>query len=127
MNVGSEVQARLKDVHSVHGSNIAMAAIVGWTGFVRETWVGTVMAISAMVGFTYDNGCLRRREGPWQTAHGSGQIITTSADVTLNGGLIRELPQNPLNSGLGIILICPDGCVLLCSLIFCWNRLSNLF
>ena len=37
-----------------------------------------------------------------------GQIITTSADVTLNGGLIRELPQNPLNSGLGIILICPD-------------------
>ena len=28
--------------------------------------------------------------------------------VTLNGGLIRELPQNPLNSGLGIILICPD-------------------
>ena len=38
----------------------------------------------------------------------SGQIIATSADVTLNGGLIRELPQNPLNSGLGIILICPD-------------------
>ena len=38
----------------------------------------------------------------------SGQIITTSADVTPNGGLIRELPQNPLNSGLGIILICPD-------------------
>ena len=40
---------------------------------------------------------------------GSGQIITTSAEVTLNGGLIRKLPQNPLNSGLGIILICPDG------------------
>ena len=40
--------------------------------------------------------------------HHSGQVITTSADVTLNGGLIRELPQNPLNSGLGIILICPD-------------------
>ena len=38
-----------------------------------------------------------------------GQIITTSADVTLNGGLIRELPQNPLNSGLGNILICPDS------------------
>ena len=33
----------------------------------------------------------------------SGQIITTSAEVTLNGGLIRELPQNPLNLGLGII------------------------
>ena len=40
----------------------------------------------------------------------SGQIITTSAEVTLNGGLIRELPQNPLNSGLGIILICPESC-----------------
>ena len=64
----------------------------------------------------------------------SGQIITTSAEVTLNGGLIKELPaqlstldtseknrkrigglikelpQNPLNSGLGIILICPDLC-----------------
>ena len=40
--------------------------------------------------------------------HKSGQIITTSPEVTLNGGLIRELPQNPLNSGLGIILICPD-------------------
>ncbi len=38
----------------------------------------------------------------------AGQIITTSAEVTLNGGLIRELPQNPPNSGLGIILICPD-------------------
>ena len=41
----------------------------------------------------------------------SGQIITTSAEVTLNGGLIRELPQNPLNSGLGIIVICPDTCL----------------
>ena len=39
----------------------------------------------------------------------SGQIITTSAEVTLNGGLGRESPQNPLDSGLGIILICPDG------------------
>ena len=38
----------------------------------------------------------------------SGQIITTSAEVTLNGGLVRESSQNPLNSGLGIILICPD-------------------
>ena len=38
---------------------------------------------------------------------GSGQIIATSAEVTPNGGLVRESPQNPLNSGLGIILICP--------------------
>ena len=36
----------------------------------------------------------------------SGQIITNSAEVTLNGGLVRESPPNPLNSGLGIILIC---------------------
>ena len=38
----------------------------------------------------------------------SGQIIATSAEVTPNGGLVRESPQNPLNSGLGIIVICPD-------------------
>ena len=38
-----------------------------------------------------------------------GQIITTSAEVTLNGGLVRESPQNPVKSGLGIILICPDS------------------
>ena len=48
--------------------------------------------------------------GSWNPRSGdqSGQIITTSAEVTLNGGLIRESPQNPLNSGLGIIVICPD-------------------
>ena len=40
--------------------------------------------------------------------HFSGQIIATSAEVTPNGGLVRESPQNPLNSGLGIIVICPD-------------------
>ena len=44
----------------------------------------------------------------------SGQIIATSAEVTPNGGLVRESPQNPLNSGLGIIVICP---VTMC---FCW-------
>ena len=38
----------------------------------------------------------------------SGQFITTSAEVTPNGGLVRDSSQNPLNSGLGIILICPD-------------------
>ena len=44
--------------------------------------------------------------------HFSGQIIATSAEVTPNGGLVRESPQNPLNSGLGIIVICPDFLVL---------------
>ena len=41
----------------------------------------------------------------------SGQIITTSAEVTPNGGLVRASPQNPLNylnSGFEIIVICPD-------------------
>ena len=38
----------------------------------------------------------------------SGQIIATSAEVTPNGGLVRESSHNPLNSGLGIIVICPD-------------------
>ena len=38
----------------------------------------------------------------------TGQIIATSAEVTPNGGFVRESPQNPLNSGLGIIVICPD-------------------
>ena len=45
----------------------------------------------------------------------SGQIIATSAEVTPNGGLVRESPQNPLNSGLGIIVICPDRCDVLVS------------
>ena len=39
----------------------------------------------------------------------AGQILTTSAEVTLNCGLVMESPQNPLNSGLGIILICPEN------------------
>ena len=44
--------------------------------------------------------------------HGKGewwniaQIIATSAEVTPNGGLVRELAQNPLNSGSGTIVIC---------------------
>ena len=38
----------------------------------------------------------------------SGQIIATSAEITPNGGLVRESSQNPLNSGLGIIVICPE-------------------
>ncbi len=47
-------------------------------------------------------------KGPSGGGKTRGDRKTTSAEVTLNGGLIRELPQNPLNSGLGIILICPD-------------------
>ena len=32
----------------------------------------------------------------------------TSAEVTPNGGLVRESSQNVLKSGLGHIVICPD-------------------
>ena len=37
----------------------------------------------------------------------SGQI-TTSAEVTLKWWFSKGIFQNPLNSGLGIILVCPD-------------------
>ena len=40
----------------------------------------------------------------------SGQIIATSAEVTPNDGLGRETSPNHLNSGLGIIVICPEIC-----------------
>ena len=49
---------------------------------------------------------------PWDVwyiyLHEAGQIIATSAEVTPNGGLVRESSHNPLNSGLGIIVICLD-------------------
>ena len=41
--------------------------------------------------------------------HSPGQIIATSAEVNLNGGLVREFSQNAVNSGLGFIVICPDS------------------
>ncbi len=46
----------------------------------------------------------------------SGEIIATSAEVTPQGGLAREWfpPKIPLyNSGLGIIVICPDQWIIL--------------
>ena len=46
------------------------------------------------------------REG-LQACVGSNKNAT-SQDLTPNGGLVRESFQNPLNSGLGIIVICPD-------------------
>ena len=43
-----------------------------------------------------------------------GKIITTSAEVTTNGFLVRESPpQNALNSGLGIVVLCRDICTYL--------------
>ena len=48
---------------------------------------------------------------PCHSTYKSGQIIAniaTSAEATPNGGLVRESSHNPLNSGLGIIVICPD-------------------
>ena len=40
----------------------------------------------------------------------SGQIIATSAEVTPNGSLARDSPNNALNSGLGIIVIWLEIC-----------------
>ena len=40
----------------------------------------------------------------------SGQILTTSAEVTPNGGLVGGIPPKcPKNSGLGTIVICPES------------------
>ena len=41
-------------------------------------------------------------------AHYSGQIITTSHDLTPNGGLVREIPLFQLNIGWWNIIIWPD-------------------
>ena len=49
------------------------------------------------IGFDEDEKLLKSG-----SLESSGQIITTSAEVTLNAGLVGESPQNPLNSGLGI-------------------------
>ena len=68
------------------------------------------------VKFPHPSGFLKKKMVVKQTSFsalfwdGSGQIIATSAEVTPNGGLVRESSHNPLNSGLGIIVICPDGC-----------------
>ena len=40
-----------------------------------------------------------------------GQIIAPAAEVTPNGGLVREAAPDPLNSGLGIVVISPDTIV----------------
>ena len=78
---------------------------------------GDIPAIAMLVYRSVCHFCLkfsgrkkktRNYGSTYDMTNPSGQIITTSAEVTPNGGLIRELPQNPLNSGLGIILICPD-------------------
>ena len=53
--------------------------------------------------------CVPIRNIFFSNSHSTGQIITTSAEVTPNGGLVGESPQNDLNSGLGIIVICPDS------------------
>ena len=45
----------------------------------------------------------QRATAPERMIPCSGQIIATSAKVTPHGGLVWESPQNPRNSGLGII------------------------
>ena len=51
----------------------------------------------------------RSKENKWVPINESGQIIATSAEVTPNGGVVRESFQNLFNSGLGIIVICPES------------------
>ena len=46
--------------------------------------------------------------GPLEKENHLSRPIIFQAEFTLNGGLVRESPQNPLNSGLGIILISLD-------------------
>ena len=45
---------------------------------------------------------------PYKPLNFPGQIIATSAEVTPKGSLVGESSQNRLNSGLGIIVICPE-------------------
>ncbi len=59
----------------------------------------------ALAGIEEDM-CAAFLEGNHQNK--SGQILTTSAEVTPNGGLVGESLQNDLNSGLGILVICPE-------------------
>ncbi len=37
----------------------------------------------------------QKNTGLQESWHHTGQIIATSAEVTPNGGLVRESPQNP--------------------------------
>ena len=48
-------------------------------------------------------------EAQGNTPHPKTNKKYTSAEVTPNGGdLVRESHQNAVNSGVGIIVICPD-------------------
>ena len=50
----------------------------------------------------------------------AGKIITTSAEVTFNSGLVRDSLPNPLDSGLVLIVVCPDiGGRVVCIFLIC--------
>ena len=49
-------------------------------------------------------------------SHSSGQIIATSAEVTLNCGLVREIPLFQWNLGWWNIIIWPDSCRYQCAI-----------
>ena len=79
----------------------------------------TILVVTGILGVGGDPICapLNLRIGSWHLGpllakcKTPGQIIATSTEVTPNGGLVslvRSSPQNPLNSGLGIIVICPE-------------------
>ena len=50
-----------------------------------------------------------KHQGPQSTPKIGGFLLQNYPQFQ-NHMLVRESPQNPLNSGLGIILICPDCC-----------------
>ena len=91
---------------TIESCGIRSSQFSGWMRWFDEP-SGEMQSI-AMESWK-SNGFLFKSLGvnPHQLDDSSGQIITTSAEVTLNFGLVREFPPpNPLNSGLGIILIC---------------------
>ena len=54
-------------------------------------------------------GTVGRQKGVPVSRRSAGQTIATSVGVTPKCGLAGEFSQDPLNSVLGIIVVCPDS------------------
>ena len=68
---------------------------------IAEVWI-LVIAIHQTCGFFPYEWQREKRALFWANYNDLSRRL-----VTLNGRLVRESPQDPLNSGLGIIVICP--------------------
>ena len=64
-------------------------------------WPASAVARAAFPRSAVGVGNIPEAMGVWTSLEldGSGQFITTSAEVTPNGGLVRESPQNGLKLG----------------------------